>query len=87
MEPIEFGEIEKVNTFSRMELMKEKTREMTGALVRGKSKPDDWTLHKLCQEYDMLALDWVYSDRLEWEGSLPDKQVKRILERALAETL
>jgi hypothetical protein len=86
MEPIELEEIGKVNTFSRMELMKEKTRELTAAIT-GKAKPDDWTLHKLFDEYHMLAMDWVYSDRLDWEGSLPDKQARKIVARALNETL
>ena len=78
MEEIDFTELEQVNTFSRMELMKEKTRELIRH-VSANAKPDDRSMHKAMEEFDLLAMDWVYSDRLDWEGSLPDKQAKKIM--------
>lgn len=80
MEQIDFEDIHKVNTRARMELMQEKTRELT-KFVNANARSDDWDTHKMMGEYDMLAIDWVYSDKAEWEGSFPDNKIHKIIER------
>lgn len=71
-EPIE-GDIRNVNTFSRLELMKTKTRELT-AMCKDQSFLDT---------FDLLAMDWVYSDQLFWEGSMAEAHMKKILSTVL----
>jgi hypothetical protein len=74
-EPIEIDDLKRVNTFSRMELMKEKTRELTRALIN--HQPSD-VLYEMLETFNHLAVDWVYSDVLLWEDSLAAKQVQSI---------
>lgn len=69
------SEIASVNVFERMKLMQQKTRELMDSIVASKRMP----IESLMQKYDFLAIDWVYSDRLEWNGSLAAEMVKKIL--------
>lgn len=68
------AEIAKVNTFERIKTMQTKTRELTDALIKTGSLPDKIEMDK----YDHLAIDWVYSDRVEWDGSLAYLQAEKL---------
>jgi hypothetical protein len=75
-DPISVAEIAEVNTFSRLECMQEKTRELTGFLTGHTSTEE---IQKMMDTYDLLAMDWVYSDELKWDGSMADVQMKKII--------
>ena len=75
MEPVSPSDMEEVNTYSRLEHMKEKTRELTAAMAGHDSTEE---IHKMMDTYDLLAMDWVYSDELKWDGSMADVQAKKI---------
>ena len=68
-EQLSIDELKQVNTFSRLDLIKDKMREVT-------EKCRD---NEAIDVFDLLAMDWVYSDRAEWEGSLADIQMKKML--------
>lgn len=73
-------DLHKVNMFSRMEIMKQKTRELT-ANVSAFVKPehhDKFIL--LCDQFGHLAIDWVNGNDLEWQESLADKKASRIMD-------
>jgi hypothetical protein len=78
MEEIDVEDLKQVNTFSRIELVKEKTRELTVLASAFAKGPDAENLHRLFAQWDALAMDWVYSDRLEYGGSFPDAKAKEI---------
>ena len=59
-------EVEKVNTFSRLDVVKDKMREFI----------DKCHDQEAIDTFDLLAMDWVYSDCLEWDGSIADKYMK-----------
>lgn len=61
------ADIAKVNTFSRMDLVKDKMRELTAVCKD----------QEVIDVFDLLAMDWVYSDRLEWDGSMADIHMKK----------
>lgn len=75
------SDIEKVNTFSRIEKMKNETRSMTNELTKV-NKNDYEKILIMCDIYDHLSVDWIHSGKLEWEGSLPSKQARKIIEAA-----
>lgn len=75
-EPIAVADIEKVNTPFRRELMMKKTKELCSFTVG--ADPKDEQLHMMMDMFDYLALDWVYSDVLRWEGSLADSYANKI---------
>ena len=67
-------EIAKVNVFERMKLMQQKSRDLLDHILKVQKMPDE----KMIEKYDYLAIDWVYSDQLEWAGSLADKEAEKI---------
>ena len=81
-EPIDVEKLKKVNTFSRLERMKKKTAELTEivcALMPMQNKDRFLEFYKLLNEYNLLVIDWVYGNELEWDGSFPDKQIEKIM--------
>ena len=79
MEEIDPKEVEFVNTFSRLERVKQKMRELTARASASISDKKDFEFfHLLFHSWDVLAIDWIYSDVLEFEGSLPDAKGKEI---------
>lgn len=74
MEPIDMEKIMSVNIPSRELIVKEKTMD-----VFAKAAHVD---HKLWDAYDLLAHDWIYSDKADWIGSLPERKLRKILEVA-----
>lgn len=79
MEAIDPGEVDLVNTFSRTELMKNKTRELTALLCAFVPREKFNHFIELQDQYDHLAIDWVYGNELEWDGSIVDNHVKKII--------
>ena len=80
MEEISMADIQRVNTFSRRELMKTNTRELTALVCSFINPSQHKEFARHLEEYDHLATDWVSSNRLDWEGSMADKQSKKIVE-------
>lgn len=78
-EPIEPSQIAQVNTDARMEMMKTKTRELMASVAASGKITEEIML--LVDMFDCLALDWVYSNRLLWEGSLADGYAQKIISR------
>lgn len=74
-EPIAIKDIERVNTPFRKELMLKKSAELCALTVN--VTPNDELL-LMMDMFDYLALDWVYSDELRWEGSLADSYANKI---------
>lgn len=77
MDEIDEKDIKLVNTFSRLDLVKQKTNEMNSKLCR-EADPRDPEIHAMCEKFDYLAIDWVYSNEPAWEGSAADLQSKKI---------
>lgn len=75
-EPINPDNLARVNTPTRLTLMKEKTREFTDWLAQQPFKDDN--IKKMLDVYDFLAIDWVYSNALDWTGSMADSQIINI---------
>jgi hypothetical protein len=73
-EPIDVRDIERVNTFSRIERIKQEARLLTAALVD--PAPE---IHNELDIFEHLAVDWVYSGELDWETSMAAKQAARIV--------
>ncbi len=67
MEAIDLEDLKWVNFFSRRELVREKTRELSLFLSRC-AVPGE-ALFKMQESFDYLAQDWIYSEALEWEGT------------------
>lgn len=78
LDEIEMDDLKLVNTFSRMELIKEKTREITALASAFAQQKDFKMFHTLFDAWDALAIDWVYSDVLDYSGSLADAKAKEI---------
>lgn len=78
--PISISEIAEVNTSARMEAMKQKTRELMAVVSTSKNLTNDLLL--MIDMFDCYAMDWVYSDRLKWEGSIADSYADKIIAQA-----
>jgi len=83
-EPIAITDVEKVNTPFRRELMKRKTRELRDYISIHNPNPDDNQLHLMLDMYDYLAIDWVYSNALLWNGSLACEYAQKIKDYLIA---
>ena len=81
MEEISMGDIYRVNTFSRRELMKTNTRELTALVCSFINPAQHVEFARHLEEYDHLAIDWVSSNTLDWDGSMVDKQSNKIIEK------
>ena len=68
-------EIVHVNTMARQETMRGKTSEL---MLVVSLAPHSKALSDMIDVFDYLALDWVTSDDLTWDGSLPDLQIQKI---------
>lgn len=70
-----------VNTPERMEVMKQKTRDLVAYVAaRLPLGVAPQAVNDGMQVYDALAIDWVYGDELEWDGSLADRKAAEIRE-------
>lgn len=76
-EPIDVEDVRCVNGHSRRELMQQKSRELL-AEIYARAKHPDRLLRHMFDVYEHLAMDWVCSETLEWEGSLADRQATHI---------
>ena len=76
---IDVADVEIVNTFSRTDVMKENTRDLTKILSAFVSKEDYGIFIKHLQEFEHLAVDWISSGNLEWQESLAAKKMAQIM--------
>jgi len=75
---IELEDVRTVNTFDRLERMKNEMRILVTFVNSDET-------HELFENIGTVALDWVHGPELDWENSVAAKMGKRLYELSLKE--
>jgi len=78
MEEISIADVASVNPYDRLSTMKHKTIQFLADLSEMLSGQDVSKYPNL-EAFDALAIDWVYSDTLHWDASLPHRKSLHII--------